>query len=367
MYRDNERGAVLVYVSLILLMVMGLTAFVLDYGIFWLSRHQAQNAADSGALAGAIAHMFDETTAPAPGGPTETSATHAATSNLVMGTAPSVAVDYTCPSFATTMGDCVRVDTFRDGAHSNPLPTYFANLWGITSQDVQATATAQVRVANASSCVKPWLVIDETPPYSVPADIGRLVTLTEGLAPGPGLAPSFYQKADLCPTGGGVPEYADDIRTCYSYGNSCPPYVIGGTVAPFPGGGGAMQHFDAVMDIINQDLGASWNGSQVVGSCAPASCSCTNNATAPCANGLNGNISPRIITVMIVDPADITSGRPDYHITNMLSFFLLQPVASPPALRTRVEGIIVPTVGLGAVGGSVPPGSSFLHFVSLIR
>jgi hypothetical protein len=367
--RNSERGAVLVHVALVMLITLGFTAYVLDYGVFWLARNQAQNAADSGALAGAIARSFDEFSAPAAGGPTETSATLTAQGpdNAVMGAPAAVDVTYTCPDFAPedTSGPCVRVDTFRDSAHGNPLPTYFSNIWGLTSQAVRATATAQVRAGNASSCIKPWIVIDKTPPYSVETDLGLIIDLVQGLAPGPGgLVPSFYMKADLCPTGGGCPNYEQNIKTCYSYEGGCPPYVIGGTIAPFPGAGCPIQHVRGVEYVYNQDPGASWDGSKIVGSCAPFSCSCTNNATEPCANGLNGTISPRIVTIAIADPADIASGRPDYTITNLLSFLLLQP---DPANPTNVKGQLVPTVGLEAEGGSVPIGNAFLKIITLVR
>jgi Flp pilus assembly protein TadG len=40
----SDRGAILVHVSLIMLVVLGLTAFVADSGVLWLGRRQAQNA-----------------------------------------------------------------------------------------------------------------------------------------------------------------------------------------------------------------------------------------------------------------------------------------------------------------------------------
>ena len=56
---DGERGAVLIQVTVALLALLALSAFVFDYGVMWASRGQAQNAADAGALSGAVA--------PAPG------------------------------------------------------------------------------------------------------------------------------------------------------------------------------------------------------------------------------------------------------------------------------------------------------------
>ena len=57
--RKHERGAIIIHVALALLALLAFSAFVVDYGAMWVSRRQAQNAADAGALAGAIALMKD--------------------------------------------------------------------------------------------------------------------------------------------------------------------------------------------------------------------------------------------------------------------------------------------------------------------
>ena len=60
--RNNERGAVLIQVAVALLALLALSSFVFDYGVMWVSRGQAQNAADAGALSGAISLAFDSGT-----------------------------------------------------------------------------------------------------------------------------------------------------------------------------------------------------------------------------------------------------------------------------------------------------------------
>ena len=55
--RHSERGAILVQVALALLALVAFTMFVVDYGVFWVGRRQAQNAADASALAGALAKI----------------------------------------------------------------------------------------------------------------------------------------------------------------------------------------------------------------------------------------------------------------------------------------------------------------------
>jgi Flp pilus assembly protein TadG len=48
---------------MLLFVFMGFSMFVTDLGALWLARGQAQNAADAGALAGAISRAFDDTSA----------------------------------------------------------------------------------------------------------------------------------------------------------------------------------------------------------------------------------------------------------------------------------------------------------------
>ena len=55
----HERGAIIIHVAFALLALLAFSAFVVDMGVMWVSRRQAQNAADAGALAGAVALMRD--------------------------------------------------------------------------------------------------------------------------------------------------------------------------------------------------------------------------------------------------------------------------------------------------------------------
>ena len=52
--RSNERGAITIHVAIALMALLMFAAIVVDQGAFYVSRRQAQNAADAGALAGAL-------------------------------------------------------------------------------------------------------------------------------------------------------------------------------------------------------------------------------------------------------------------------------------------------------------------------
>ena len=165
--RFGERGAALVQMTIAMLAITAFSTFVMDYGVFWVARRQAQNAADAGALAGAIAVAFGEN--PSPGGAAMLASQAAARANAVWGEPPSVLLGglngmspdvRIGPCTATPTHQCVATDVFRAVQRGNPLPTYFGRLAEIDTQDVQATATAEVMSANESSCVQHWGIAD---------------------------------------------------------------------------------------------------------------------------------------------------------------------------------------------------------------
>jgi Flp pilus assembly protein TadG len=164
----SESGVSLIHVALLLFVMMGLSMFVTDYGILWLARGQAQNAADAGALAGATSLAFDDANNFLTTGPAYNAATKAATTNMVFGAAPTTVevfvdpatygswVPSPVPAICTSVGGCAQVNVYRTG-----MPTYFANVFGINSQQIRATATAQARGANAVKCLKPFGILDK--------------------------------------------------------------------------------------------------------------------------------------------------------------------------------------------------------------
>src|SRR5688572_10846286 len=184
--RDPERGAILIHVAIAIVVLIGFLTFVVDYGVMWVGRRQAQNAADAGALAGAVALAFDagawadrsET------GPVRTAARQMAISNGVIGEAPDVVmatdVYFTdqpadmCPADANGLTGCIRVDVYRNQERQNPLPSIFGQAFGLTAQGVRATATARVAVADSSDCLKPWAIPDKwTDNYDVTGVTGE--------------------------------------------------------------------------------------------------------------------------------------------------------------------------------------------------
>lgn len=323
----SSRGAILIHVALSLFVLSAMSAFVLDYGVLWVSRRQAQNAADGGALAGAAARAFDETANPPAGnGPAFQSAWKAAQANRVFGAGATSVVSWTCPSFAGGGTDCVQVEVFRDGTNgSTRLPTWFAPLLGINSQGIKATATARVRQGNTTNCIRPLAVADEwaengtanplqferwvsggggaqlspydvyTAPsanspgtgYRLPGDFGRPLVLKGGNNPYSGTSPMITHGWSLpvqLPDGvggylSGPLAFQDAIEHCV--GNM----VAIGQYLPTEGSAMVLQTQNGVNNLRLADPSASWTGSTVSATCAPG-----------CAP-----ISPRIVPIPVFD------------------------------------------------------------------
>lgn len=176
--RSSERGGMLIHITVAMLGLLAFSALVIDYGVMWASRRQAQNAADSAAIAAATSLAFD---APNDYDRARASAKTFGELHPIFGAAPNITLgagdsdDITedisfpdCPPGAPGPPDtCVRVNVYRtDLAQGgfpakDPLPTFFGRLFGRATQGVRATATAQILSGDESDCLKPWAVADK--------------------------------------------------------------------------------------------------------------------------------------------------------------------------------------------------------------
>lgn len=405
----SERGAMLIQVAVILIALIAFLSFVADYGLMWVSRRQAQNAADAGAMAGAVALALDDFSDRTDTGPAKLAAHNFALSNFVAGESPNVniATDVTfppCPDDGSNT--CIRVDVYRNQERSNPLPVWFGQLIGLTDQGVRATATAQAATGNASDCLKPFAIPDKwddfydqdapvdannwtaddhferttddlggggggTPTPLVPPDVyvaptetevgtgfnleedlGRLLVL-KAPSPSESLAPGFFFPIRLPMTDGEYSSGGDDYRWNIGHCNGV-PVKIGDTLENEPGNmvGPTAQ---GMQDLYDLDPGATYNEStgQIEGSCA--------QSESPCAP-----LSPRLVAVPVFDTQVYYDGKVNglvtLRIANILGFFINEISGG------EVSGYFMRMPGLIVGGGmSVGPGSSFLTTVVMVR
>ena len=137
------------------------TTLAVDVGMFMVARSEAQNAADAAALAGATALVYNDFNDRSSGGPAVQSAINTALENKVMRSAVSVLPgDVTFPNDQFGRPNLVKVTVFRTASRNNAVPTLIGSVFGITSIDIQATATAQAAPATGMTCVKPFIIPD---------------------------------------------------------------------------------------------------------------------------------------------------------------------------------------------------------------
>jgi hypothetical protein len=376
----SERGAVFVQVGIAVFVLVAFNAFVLDYGMVWIARRQAQNAADSGALAGAVARGYDDfDPTPSPTGTAARMAKGVAAANLIWNQAGVAQVpSFDCP--AGVAGRCVRVDVYRNGeACSAPLPTVFGPLLGVTSQGVRATATAVSGNGNATNCLRPFAFADDWIEHRTPNQFNRfsetgpspgtlLSPHDDYATPGTTISGEFGQRIDfefdrnpqldpithgfLLPIDlGGT--YADNITACSGRTSAI------GQVLPLanPAAGVTAAGVTAV---IAQDPAANWNAgiNKVENSCAPAC----------------GPVSPRLIPVALFDPAEYQLRRatnnwtacpgnvPCVTVVNIIAVFIHVGAApNPHGHMVRYPGMTVTTAP------TYSDDASWLATTSLIR
>jgi uncharacterized membrane protein len=118
----SERGATFVHAGIIQLGLTAFSGFVIDQGVLVVARRQAQNLADAGAHAGAVARAFDDTSddPPIDRGAVYDSVVATVQEGQVWGQplpTTAIGVSYDCP--ASVAGRCVRADVRRYGTNGS--------------------------------------------------------------------------------------------------------------------------------------------------------------------------------------------------------------------------------------------------------
>lgn len=149
----DEHGATLAFVAIALVALMAAVAFVVDMGMLFVARNEAQRAADAGAHAGAVSllyHPGDENRA-------REKAIEVGDQNAVLGEAAGIREE----DVIVDLDDrSVRVIVRRDEVAGGPVPTWFARALGIDEVPVNADAKARIGWTNSTTCLKPWLIAD---------------------------------------------------------------------------------------------------------------------------------------------------------------------------------------------------------------
>lgn len=378
LHRD-ERGMSFIFVGMGFMAFLAATTLAIDVGMFMTARSQAQNSADAGALAGAVALLFDDFDNRSSSGPAVQSALEASRGNEVVG----AQVDVT-PSDVTFLvgpqgiSNRVRVNVFRTVARGNAVPTLMGRYFGVSRADVTATATAEASPANAMTCVKPFTIPDKwterqdpggwdslnstfdmvnnkgvplaNPDVYVPADQtgytgydqerDRGMELMIRAGTGNNITPSFYFSYAMGDITGGS-EYRWNIANCNTTMMGWGDLLLaepGNMVGPTTQG---------IDDLIARDTNAYWDRS-------------ANRAVS------TNNPSPRVIVIPVYDPVYYDTGKrngrdADLKVANYVGFFV------EGRSGNNVYGRITPVSGLYRGNGGPAPSGAFPKAIRLVE
>jgi len=375
--RDDEQGMSVMFVGAGFMAFFAATTLAIDVGMLMTARAQSQNAADAGALAGAIAlamNSFDDRSA---SGPPVQSAVNAALENTVFGADVAVEPpDVTFPAAPGGEANRVRVAVYRTAARSNPLSTFISAVFGVATVDVAAAATAEAAPANAMTCVRPFTIPDRwqenqdpvwsftstfsrydnkgnlvpdadlyIPPggagyqgYDPMDDKGLLVTLRAGT--GNNIAPTMYNSWKM-PDAVGGSYYEDNIRDCNQA-------VIGrGYVMTQEPGNMVGPTVDGIKDLIAQDPSAYWD--EVTGS-----------VKSPLGR------SPRVFPIPLYNPDEfdrgkITGRNATLVVANWIGFFV------EGTSSNEIYGRVTPILGIIDPNAGPAPEGAFPRAVRLVE
>jgi Flp pilus assembly protein TadG len=387
----DERGMSLVFVCLGFMAMLTATTLAIDVGMFMTARSQAQNAADAGAHAGAVALVFNSYTDRTPSGPAVNSAINAAIANKVMGKPVDIkAADVTFPNDPNGQPTRVAVHVFRTAARLNPVSTLLGTFFGVNQVDIDATATAEASPANAMTCVKPFMIPDKwiektddkgnpdgpwttgssfdefdnhnnplpNPDVYIPAgtpgytgytyanDAGTQLVLRAGGGSQPN--PSFYYSWKM-PNDTGGSFYRDNIAQCntsvITYDPANPVYM---TQEPGAMSGPTAQ---GIQDLIDKDPTAYFE--------PKPGCNCV-RSTYP-------GVSPRVFPIPLFNPQYYAEGKAggrgaSFELANFLGFF-----ADHVDNGGQIYGVITTVIGVVSDTGTPVPADLFPKAIRLVQ
>jgi hypothetical protein len=371
----DERGMSLVFVCGSFMALLSATTLAIDVGMFMNARSQAQNAADSGALAGAVALAYNSFTDRSSSGPAVQGAINTSKSNLVAGGEVDITpADVTFPNDPAGQPNRVEVTVYRTAERNNSVPTLLGSIFGVNTVNVFATATAEASAANAETCIKPFTIPDkwkeiDAGPWTPDSDFNPDKDIYIGPKPYPDpntdytgynaerdrgleivlkadnkskITASFYNPFDL-PGSVGADDYRDNIAGCNSakmaVGDTKPP-ENGNMVGPTKQG---------TNDLVDKDPNAYWS----------TDCNCVKGSA-------YGSKSPRIVIIPVYDPIVYAAGAQhgkniDLKFTNFIGFFI------EPMSGDEVKGRITPVGGVMDGTGGPAPTSSFPKIIRLVK
>jgi hypothetical protein len=374
--RRNERGMTMAFVAMGFMAFLTATTLAIDVGMYMAARSQAQNSADAGALAGAIALGFNDFDNRNVGGPAVSAALSAAQANAMVGAAPSVLpADVTFPNDPAGHPTRVKVSVYRNTERENEIPTIFGKIFGVDSVNIAATATAEASQANAMTCVKPFMIPDR---WTEPSGAFNPLTSTFRMYDNQGnLLPEGSRDVYVPANQSGYTGYTDDDRGTQlilraGTGNSIEPTAYQSWSMPGNNGliGGDFYRHNISgcnTTIINIDLNDPLYLTQEPGAMEGPTNQGIDELIAldpnahwetgcQCVRGSNKGISPRVTPLPLYNPKKYAEGKAngrnaDFWLANIMGFFIDRRQGNQVyGYITPISGLINPNVGPAPAG-----------------
>lgn len=156
----RHRGAVVIFTAVGMVTLVAFAALAIDLGYLFVVKAELQSTADAAALAGA-GTMFDQRGLNVPRAISQAAEYAGRNLKLSAGSALQqmdvtigrIAEPFTLSSPLVPVTDetanAVRTVVYRDRGHGNPVPLWFANIFGNSDADVSAVAVAGLSLAQA--------------------------------------------------------------------------------------------------------------------------------------------------------------------------------------------------------------------------
>jgi hypothetical protein len=336
----NQRGAVLIWVTFFLVVLLGFVALGIDVAKVMATRSQLQNAADAAALSGASA--VDPTSGLLVEGIAKSRAYYTATKNSAfVGSRDSVIVDTTTDVVVSVADSTVWVKVRRENGSGTGVIPYFSQIFGTTFYNVAAQATAKVVPSNPCALIIP-IAVQPEPGVTYQTGCANEYILKEGGGSG---VQEHYGGIQFppCPDGpcGSLSSQGAALLRCQlDFGYSCCLKL--GDCIPAQTGVMSGPIRQAIQDRFSRDT----DGRQGICYEGPG--------------GYHGNMA-RVVIVPITGP--VTGGGGGcYTIQSFASFFIKSIPSGGANSVITAEFIDFAVPGNGAAGGN-----TFSYAVHLIK
>lgn len=325
----NERGVVIIWSAFFMLMMLGFVALGIDVAKVMATRTELQNAADAAALAGASA--LNLTTGKIMPDSAVMRAQFTSAGNKAFVDAPTSVTLLAADVQVNTTDNTVKVTVRRNSATDGSMITHVAQVLGITTVDVNATATAKAD-RTCEQCEK-MVPMGAVPPNGQPNfQVGCQNSYVLKRAGGNSVAPGNYLSLDFpdCdegPCAGMSPTGANTFRCLLEHGYGC-CIRIGEVISTEPGN---------MNGPTNQGLNARFDAD-------------SDPRQNICYSDYKGNGS-RVVNVPIITP--IGNGRTKVTVTGLAAFFLTRRPTGNGDISAEFIYDVVPGAGGGGCNSNV--------------